>query len=237
MSGEGYPKQVSARRRELTGAADRGASLSGEKLAYWFFRLNGCFTIENFVVHPDFGGDGQRTDADLLGVRFPHRQEGLVDPMADHPSLMSDRLLLFIAEVKLRTCALNGPWTRPQARNLVRVLGAAGLHPPAELESVADRIYSDRFYRDEHAEVRFYAIGDEPSPRLDRHPDVRQLLWNDVLDFVHQRFTRYNVVKRDHNQWDPVGRRLFAEAGRRDRESFVQWGRSHLTDPNNRRLE
>jgi hypothetical protein len=29
-------------------------SLPTEKVAYWFFRLNGCLTIENFVVHPDF---------------------------------------------------------------------------------------------------------------------------------------------------------------------------------------
>jgi len=24
-----------------------------EKIAYWFFRLNGCFTFENLIVHPD----------------------------------------------------------------------------------------------------------------------------------------------------------------------------------------
>ena len=35
-----------------------------------FFRLNGCLTTENFVVHPD-GGRDQRTVADILGVRFP----------------------------------------------------------------------------------------------------------------------------------------------------------------------
>ena len=29
-----------------------------EQVAYWFFRLNGCFTFVNFVVHPD-GPGGQ----------------------------------------------------------------------------------------------------------------------------------------------------------------------------------
>jgi hypothetical protein len=41
--------------------------------------------IENFVVHPS-GRGGQRTDADLLGIRFPHRAEFLFDhtkPMPD----------------------------------------------------------------------------------------------------------------------------------------------------------
>ena len=36
-------------------------------MAYWYFRLNGFFQIENFVVHPESYGS-QRTDADLLGV-------------------------------------------------------------------------------------------------------------------------------------------------------------------------
>jgi hypothetical protein len=65
-------------------------NLPTEKVAYWFFRLNGCMTIENFVVHPDFGGS-QRTDADILGIRLPYRSEGLRDsPMPDHSSLHSD---------------------------------------------------------------------------------------------------------------------------------------------------
>jgi hypothetical protein len=29
--------------------------LPTEKVAYWYFLLNGCLTIENFVVHPEFG--------------------------------------------------------------------------------------------------------------------------------------------------------------------------------------
>ena len=212
-------------------------TLSGEKLAYWFFRLNGCFTIENFIVHPDFGG-AQRTDADILGVRFPHRREGVEDGMDDHLSLVSDRLLIFVAEVKMRRCALNGPWTRAPDRNLVRVLRAIGLHPPDVIESIADRIYEDRFYRDDLGEVRLYAVGDQIDPRLKRrHPDVRQLEWGEILTFVHRRFTQYGAVKRDHKQWDPVGLMLFAEAELRDLDDFVRWGRSSLTDPQGRHLE
>ena len=50
------------------------ATLQPEKVAYWYFRLNGYLQIENFVIHPGRRG-GQRTDADLLAVRFPHRAE------------------------------------------------------------------------------------------------------------------------------------------------------------------
>ena len=45
-----------------------------EDLVYWFFRLNGCLTMENFIVHPDTAGPPE-TDADLIAVRFPHRRE------------------------------------------------------------------------------------------------------------------------------------------------------------------
>jgi len=52
--------------------------LDPEKVAYWYFRLNGFFQIENFVVHPERRG-GQRTDADLPAIRFPFRAERLFD--------------------------------------------------------------------------------------------------------------------------------------------------------------
>jgi hypothetical protein len=48
--------------------------MNPEKIAYWFFRLNGCATITNFVVHPDRRGS-QRTDVDVLAVRFPYWHE------------------------------------------------------------------------------------------------------------------------------------------------------------------
>lgn len=55
----------------MSRAPECGAEpLDPEKVAYWYFRLNGFFQIENFVVHPERRGS-QRTDADLLAVRFP----------------------------------------------------------------------------------------------------------------------------------------------------------------------
>jgi hypothetical protein len=35
-------------------------SLDPEKVAYWYFRLNGFFQIENFVVHPARRGGRRR---------------------------------------------------------------------------------------------------------------------------------------------------------------------------------
>jgi hypothetical protein len=56
------------------GSMNNGNALSSERVASWFFRLNGCLTIDNFILHPDFINPSgrQRTDADVLGVRFPN---------------------------------------------------------------------------------------------------------------------------------------------------------------------
>ena len=44
--------------------------ITAGQLAYWYLRLNGLLNIPDFVVHPEQGGN-QRTDVDVLGVRFP----------------------------------------------------------------------------------------------------------------------------------------------------------------------
>jgi len=60
-----------------------------ENLAYWYFRLNGCLTIENFVVHPDWRR-GQQTEIDLIAMRFPHRSDLLNKSMIDDQKIFSD---------------------------------------------------------------------------------------------------------------------------------------------------
>jgi len=44
--------------------------IKSEKLAYWYFRLNGFLTIPNLLVHPDRGTE-HRTEINILGVRSP----------------------------------------------------------------------------------------------------------------------------------------------------------------------
>lgn len=210
-----------------------------DRVAYWFFRLNGCMTIENFVVHPDYGG-GQRTDADILGIRLQHRSEGTrSSPMADHPSLLSDVPLLFIAEVKLRECKLNGPWTDPEAENLDRVLRAVGLHAPEEVSEVADALYTAQRHIGARSEVRLYAVGDEGDGDLRRRrPGVVTLLWSDVLGFIYDRFNAYRGIKSDHQQWGATGHRLFTMATTEpERDTFITRGRRALRNDRGQRLD
>src|SRR4051794_8796339 len=114
---------------------DMTERLDPEKVAYWYLRLNGFLQIENFVLHPS-GRGSQRTDADLLAVRFPHRAEFLFDslePMHDDDMglALSKRLIdVVIVETKTnQPCSLNGPWTQKDHQNVNRVLAALGCIP------------------------------------------------------------------------------------------------------------
>jgi hypothetical protein len=92
--------------------------------------------IENFVVHPGRRG-GQRTDADLLAVRFPYRAERLFDDptdiMADDEqvwALSRELIDVVIAEVKTQP-ALHPQWSLDARREPKCPSSAGGDRLPA----------------------------------------------------------------------------------------------------------
>jgi hypothetical protein len=192
-------------------------SLEPEKVAYWYFRLNGFFQIENFVVHPERHG-GQRTDADLLAVRFPHRSERFFDnpndtmPDDERRLRLSRNLIdVVIAEVKTnQPCTLNGPWTQEDRQNLHRVLAAIGCLPTHRIAEAAADIYRDGVHvSDLGQRIRLVAVGRSSNQDLTaRYPDVIQLVWADLLGFVWDRFHAYRQQKTDVSQWDAQGLRI-----------------------------
>jgi hypothetical protein len=196
-------------------------TLNPETVAYWFFRLNGCSTIPNFVVHPDRRGS-QRTDVDVLAVRFPHRAELLTsgEPMPDHPVFNSDgRIDIIFAEVKHGLCRLNGPWTNPSDENMQRVLYAVGAFDTRRVPEVALALYQKGIYRDDIYQVRLFAVGDGMNDEI--FPTVVQLLWDEILVFIFNRFSRYQTQKAHHGQWDDTGRYLYKFASRCTLDEFV----------------
>ena len=179
-------------------------NLNPEKVAYWYFRLNGFLQIENFIVHPERRG-GQRTDADLLAVRFPHRAERLFDDPNDimqddehRLSLSRDLIDVVIAEVKTnQPCTLNGPWTQENRHNVHRVLAAIGCLPPDRIDAAAADIYQFGFHAsDQGLRIRLVAVGRDRSKELAaRYPGVTQLIWRDLFAFIWGRFHTYRPQK------------------------------------------
>jgi hypothetical protein len=208
----------------------RGAPLatdvSAEALAYWFLRLNGFLTIQNFVVHPDTGQD-QETDVDVLGVRFPFRAENLVKPMRDHEvfTQYQDKPLFVIAEVTVQPCKLNGPWTNPARQNMLRVLRAIGAFSAHHALAVAAALYGNGYFEDSIYCVSLVCVGRERSSGVaQRYPNVPQLTLEHLARFIYGRFREYRRQKVAHPQWDDCGHRLWnlADGSRTFEEFFAQ---------------
>lgn len=198
--------------------------IHSEQLAYWYLRLNGFLTIANFIVHPD-QGNRQETDVDVLGVRFPYRAENLDRPMKDdiHFSRIREKSYIAIAEVKTARCDLNGPWTNPERRNMLRVLRAVGAFPKQESEIVAQALYDKGHYVSQLYHISLMCLGREHNPDIaDRYPQVPQILWPEILTFIYRRFKEYRHQKVSHPQWDEQGHALWNESQRiRDENEFL----------------
>jgi hypothetical protein len=195
-----------------------------DSAAEWFLRLNGFFTVLNFVVHPFEPGEGtqQRTDADVLGVRFPQRQEIVGGRrLPDHEAFRDAPSPLFIiAEVKAGCCRLNGPWTRPKDRNVTHVLRSFGGFAPETLNAVSDSLYRDGRYQSEDLAARLLCFGASTSPHLKEH--VLQFTWDQVFGFVYDRYQVFWRVKRQNQQWPPIGRFLWDRCRDQQRSAYVQ---------------
>ena len=182
-----------------------------EELATLYFRLNGYFTLPNFVLH---GRGSQRTEADVLAVRFPFSKE-FESPDSQDGQMVDDSKLilnngkidLVIAEVKHDICCLNGPWTDPDKKNMEYILLRLGPESFSEnlkqLNGVSKTLYRDSFYEspgDGGYLVRLVCIGSDHNSELSSK--VRQILWPHVAQFIACRFKGHKDYKRDHDQWD-----------------------------------
>lgn len=185
--------------------------INPEDLAYWYFRLNGFLTIKNFVVHPDTGS-GQRTDVDIIACRFPYRAELITKPMEDDARLVipSKRILIYLAEVTQKPCKLNGPWTRDSDGNMQLVLRSLGAFPHEEIDCIAKCLYDSGYFENDKYRISLICLGSSENRELKKiFPEVPQIIWQHVLEFIYQRFDNYREQKLNHSQWDFVGQKLF----------------------------
>jgi hypothetical protein len=88
-----------------------------------------------------------------------------------------------------------------------RVLYAIGAFSECRVPEVAESLYSDGYYADDMFRVRLFAIGSEKNDRL--LPKVVQLTWDEILEFIYVRLTKYREHKAQHEQWDNVGKYLY----------------------------
>lgn len=188
--------------------------MSYEFLTLWFLRLNGYFCVPNFIIHPDAPGP-QRTDADILAVRFPHCSEVAGAPLPQNDSfVVPDRIDFLIAEVKSGRCQLNGPWADPTKGNVEYVLRWMGfVDEDSRLQRMARALYQEKWWRDSEGPygVRIACFGRSVSD-AEGMKGVLQRTHLQSIHFMIDRFRRFDTRKADHKQWDPFIRKVFAMA-------------------------
>jgi hypothetical protein len=183
--------------------------MKSNDLAIWYLRLNGFLTVCNFVLHPERRGS-QLTEADIVGVRFPHRAEFDNDTDADDQrfAMRIGKSYFIIAESTNGMCKLNDPWTGVDAFHYV--LRAFGPVSKELAPKVAARMAETGVYSDERIDCGLLCFGITENPCLrQRYPNVDQVQWREVIRFFHRRFSAYDLRKRDHEQWDLVGNTLW----------------------------
>ena len=174
-----------------------------EQLALWYLRLNGYFTMPNFIAH---GHRSSRTDVDVLGVRLPYSKE-YPDDMK-RLRIASDKIDVVFAESKTGLCRLNGPWRKGGDRTTLEyVVRRVGIFQfDDSCSDVARELYASQRYENAMCVVRIVCFGGLENSAL---PGVTQILWPDVLRFVSRRFRTYKLEKADHQHWDSFGRYLW----------------------------
>ena len=201
-----------------------------ERLAYWYLRLNGFFLLENFIIHPDQGVE-QRTDVDLFGVRFRDRAENLDITMEDEPlwTQTTTYVSVVIAEVKRGTCKLNGPWTNEPDKNMHRVLCAIGCFPKERIDEAAKGLYMTGAFSDGECICGLVAMGSAKGKLAIKK--VPQVLFEDMIHFIHGRFQKYERQKASVGNWSVDGQEIARKARNQSLEAFTVWCKSYFDLP------
>jgi hypothetical protein len=192
-----------------------------EQLAHWYIRLNGFFTITNFVVHPSRPGS-QLTEADIVGVRFPHRAEFPEPPGADEQTFarITGRPYFLLAEVKHGYGTLNLSWIQRGLEIVAALLQDLGPFPAGDVAAVTRSLLSDGVWDSDALYASLFIIADRFDPDLPACAPRRT--WDQVSAFIYARFTEYRRIKADNEQWDPVGKELWRHCtAAHSKEDFV----------------
>ena len=195
-----------------------------EEVGVFYLRLNGFFTIPNFAIHRDSVHDHMRTEADIVGVRFPLGMEHSVGVrMKDDAvfvDLAGDKKLFVLVEIKSGPCQINGPWAkerREAEENLTYVIKRLGLVRASLTAPIAVSLFKDFTWENEDTKVVRLCIGSDFNPNV----QARQILFKEVAAFFRQRFSSHPLKLPG----DVGSLRLWGDFG----YQLAQWCQKHAT--------
>jgi hypothetical protein len=192
-------------------AREANPVLTSEDVAYWYLRLNGFLTLKNFLVHGDRRGE-ERTEIDVLGVRFQHRREHFANPMEDDAWITkAASTIVVFCDAKRGARDFNDSWTRRDRRVMESFLALVGIVPQIRWRKVAQDLYRrGQSSPKKGLLLTTLLVHHDPSSMAPvRWPDAPRVQLGHALRFIHERFEIYRNIKSAHTQWDASGHRLW----------------------------
>lgn len=164
----------------------------GERIAYWYLRLNGFLLVEDFVLHR---AQGRHTsDADLLGVRLLHSHEAINQERLDPDRALARQLGGFerncavIVQVKTgNRFDAAGAFTPDRLRYALAFLGCVGEH-------VCDRVVAE-LEGTATVEAEGWIIAKLLIANEADQPDAACVSLDSALDFIQDRLGRFGQRK------------------------------------------
>ena len=172
----------------------------GEKLAYWYLRLNGFFPVTNFVTHGHIGEVHEQSgDVDLLAVRPPHvseligGQQGDWDRRFDGWEIdFNANLVGLIVEVKtgerIRMRLIDRMFKHRSHQSVCRL----GIVPPDQIQAATNTLEQSPLWRENGAVIGKLLVSRDPCP--EEAPWLNITL-NECVDFISDRIDRYRSEK------------------------------------------
>jgi hypothetical protein len=191
--------------------------ISSERLAYWYFRLNGFFGNDNFIIHEAQANPNHATEIDYIGVRFKHRKE-LYDARTgeymkdDEQSALfrtykysKKKVFICLAEVKSGVARLNSAQTDKNKPNaMLQTLLSLGLVACHNVDGVVKRLQKYGFCNTYWYHISFVAIGERNENSRENIPfeKVPVITWDEVKNFIYNRFHDNRPVKANLKEWE-----------------------------------
>lgn len=188
--------------------------INTEKLAYWYFRLNGFLGNDSYIIHRQLGSPEHSTDIDYLGVRFMHRKElfeGEDNWMRDDENselfkyYPKGKIYICFAEIKKGEPKINKTWTDETKETLVQLLLSVGCISHKQIPKVVSSLQKKGFCNINNNYITFIAIGDSSYKSCIPYEKIPIIYWKEILRFIYDRFRDYKIEKSNLKEWSNFG--------------------------------
>ena len=185
-----------------------------EELTYWYFRLNGFFLLENYVLH-NVGEGTQRgtADADLLAIRFPYVYEEVGGQSGDWDEnkfskewgfdIEKDNLALIIEVKSERNVKRSDIEKSFSLERLKTALYRFGIFNKGEVNSICEDLFNKKYEKYETIIGEVF-IG-KAAVTEDKKEDHKWLniTLKEINDFVFKRIRSYSRDKYADRMYFP----------------------------------